>query len=235
MGRSTLAVAALVATSAVAQTELDTRLQKAAATLAEFTGDGSLPVDSLAKAYGVAIIPGLLRGGFMLGGRRGKGVLVVRMPDGTWSNPSFIKVTGGSIGWQIGVEAADTVLVFANQESIRRIGSGKFALGGDASAVAGPAGRHNTAAVTFKSEIYAHVKSHGLFAGASVEGAKLGIDHEANSAYYGSGAARALAAQVAQTPANARRLLLTLEPHDSPRQGSPIEAANAPARTFAIE
>jgi lipid-binding SYLF domain-containing protein len=229
-----VAVAVLAADHAWAQTQLDSRLQEAAATLSEFTGDGSLAVETLTNAYGVAIIPNLLRGGFMLGGRRGKGVLVVRMSDGTWSNPAFVTLTGGSVGWQIGVESADVVLVFANQESIRRIQNGKFALGGDASAVAGPVGRRNTAAVTFKSEIYAYVKSRGLFAGASIEGAKLGIDDDANAAFYGSGETRALGMQTASTPANARRLLLGLEPHGTPRQTGSPDSENTPAQTFPL-
>lgn len=216
-----------------AQTRFDAQLQEAAVTLAEFTSDGTLPLDTVEDAYGIAIIPHLLRGGFILGGRRGKGVLVVRLPDGTWSNPAFITLTGGSIGWQVGVESADVVLVFANQESIRRIGNGKLALGGDASAIAGRAGRRNTAAVTFKSEIYAYVKGRGLFAGASIEGAKLGIDDAANQDYYGSTDARALAPQTSATPANARRLLLGLEQHSGLR--SPSATEDAPAQTFPLE
>ena len=225
----------LVPAAAAAQTPLDARLQETAVTLSDFTGDGSLPIESIEKAYGIAIIPNLLRGGFVLGGRRGKGVLVVRRPDGTWSNPAFITLTGGSIGWQIGVESADVVLVFANQESIKRIEAGKFALGGDASAVAGPAGVRNTAAVMFKSEIYAYVKSRGLFAGASVEGAKLGIEDPANRSFYGDGSAQALGPQTSGTPASVRRLLLGLETATSSRQSGASLPPDAPARTFPLE
>lgn len=229
-----IALVALAAATASAQSGLDARLQDAALTLTEFTGDGTLTAERVASAYGIAIIPKLWRGGFFVGGRRGRGVLVVRTADGSWSNPAFITVTGGSIGWQIGVESADVVLVFANPESIRSIESGKFALGGDASAVAGPVGRRNTAAVTFKSEIYAYVKSKGLFAGASIEGAKLGIDEAANERFYGAGEARALGTQSAVTPADARRFLLGLEPQGQ-RQPGATPAADAPAQTFPLE
>jgi SH3 domain-containing YSC84-like protein 1 len=230
---SALALAVLGTATLSAQTRFDAQLQEAAVTLAEFTSDGTLPLDTVRDAYGIAIIPRVLRGGFILGGRRGRGVLAVRMPDGTWSNPAFVTLTGGSIGWQIGVESADVVLVFANEESIHRIGNGKLALGGDASAVAGHAGRRNTAAVTFKSEIYAYVKGRGLFAGASVEGAKLGIDDASNEAFYAASDARALSNQTSATPANARRLLLGLEQQGGLR--SPSAPETAPAKTFPLE
>jgi hypothetical protein len=113
------------------------------AVLAAFTADDeqAIPAELLARAQGIAVIPHLIRGGFILGGRRGRGVLSVRTANGQWSNPALITLTGGSIGWQFGAESADVVLVFGNDRSNRHISHGKFTLGGDATAVAGPLGR----------------------------------------------------------------------------------------------
>ena len=130
----------------------------AATVLQQFTAndDEAIPAELLQRARGIAIIPNVLRGGFIFGGRRGRGVLIVRSERGDWSNPSFITLTGGSIGGQIGMESTDLVLVFANDNAVKNMSSGKFTLGGDASAVAGPLGRHVTGAVTFKAEVYVY-------------------------------------------------------------------------------
>lgn len=225
----------------------DAKLAAAAAVLDEFSAqeDQGIPTQLLERAYGVAVIPNVIRGGFIIGARRGRGVLVVRTPNGGWSNPSFITLTGGSIGWQFGAESADLVLVFANKESVRNIASGKFTLGGDASAVAGPLGRHAAAAVTFKAEVYSYFRSEGLFAGASFEGARLAIDREMNRAFYAADAeTAALNPQNGQTPASARRFLLALEQAsiDSEEHapepgttGTPKEAPEEEAVTFPLE
>lgn len=190
------------------------RISDAAAALASFTTDDEkgIPAELLARARGVAVIPNLIRGGFILGGRRGRGVLVVRSPSGAWSNPAMITLTGGSIGWQIGAESADLVLVFANDRSVHHIGHGKFTLGGDASAVAGPLGRHTTAALTGKAEVYAYFRSQGLYAGAAFEGARLDVDYDASAEFYAADPrAEPLGEQNGATPAVARRFLLVLE------------------------
>jgi lipid-binding SYLF domain-containing protein len=209
--------------AAHAQTEYDTRLAKAAEVFAAVTSDeqNSIPIELLARAHGIAVIPNVIRGGFILGGRRGRGVLTVRMPNGQWSNPAFITVTGGSIGWQFGAESTDIILVFANERSVRNIAAGKFTLGGDASAVAGPLGRQSTAAVTFKAEVYAYVRSRGLFAGAAFEGAKLDVDEQGGARYYARSMARTLREQNAGTSESVRQFLRTLEGAE--------QAANAPA------
>lgn len=197
-----------------AQPELEERILESIAMLTAFTSgdEEAIPESLLQRARGIALIPGLIRGGFLLGGRRGKGVLSVRSEDDEWSNPAFVKLTGGSIGWQIGVETADVILVFANERAVRNIAEGKFTLGGDASAVAGPMGRHHSAAVTFDSEVYVYVRSQGLFAGAAIEGVRIGLDSVANRAFYGEISSQApLARQSTGTPSAARRLLLNLE------------------------
>lgn len=169
-----------------------------------------IPASLLSEAHGVAIIPDLIKVGFVLGGQRGKGVVVVRQPDGSWRAPTFVTLTGGSIGWQFGAESTDVVLVFANERSIRNIESGKFTLGGDATAVAGPLDKRSTKAVTFKSEVYVYAKSRGLFAGAAFEGARLDIDQEGSAAFYGP-PARPLEAPMAGTPASVQPFLQTLQ------------------------
>lgn len=195
-----------------AQTADDTKLAHAAEVLHDFTADDEqgIPAPLLERAYGIAVIPSVIRGGFFIGGRRGRGVLAVRTPSGEWSNPAFITLTGGSIGWQFGAESTDVVLVFANERSIRNIESGKFTLGGDATAVAGPLDKRSTKAVTFKSEVYVYAKSRGLFAGAAFEGARLDIDQEGSAAFYGP-PARPLEAPMAGTPASVQPFLQTLQ------------------------
>jgi lipid-binding SYLF domain-containing protein len=148
-----------------------------------------IPPALLGNAEGIAIIPGVIKAGFILGGRYGKGILMVRQKDGSWSNPVFITVAGGSIGWQIGVESIDIILVFKSTRSIEGIMKGKFTLGADASVAAGPVGRQASAStdILLKSEIYSYSRSRGLFAGLALDGASIQINHDANEAFYGAG------------------------------------------------
>jgi lipid-binding SYLF domain-containing protein len=140
----------------------------------------------LDDAYGIAVIPGVIKVGLGLGGRHGKGILVVRTSDGQWSYPVFLILTGGSIGWQIGVQSTDIILIFRKKKSVDAILEGEFTLGADASIAAGPVGRHVGAKtdVTFRAEIYSYSQSRGLFAGLALEGAVLQIDHDANEDFY---------------------------------------------------
>lgn len=152
-----------------------------------------IPPALLNNAYGIAVIPGVIKAGFIVGGRFGSGIVVIRdTKTGEWSNPAFIHIAGGSIGWQIGAESIDIVLVFKSKRSVENMMKGKFTLGADASVAAGPVGRQASAAtdIQLKSEIYSYSRSRGLFAGLSVEGASLEVNDEANSAFYGEAAAR---------------------------------------------
>lgn len=153
--------------------------------------ESGIPPALLSNAEGIAIIPGVIKAGFILGGRYGKGILVVRQEDGSWSNPVFITVAGGSVGWQIGVESIDIILVFKSSRSIEGIMKGKFTLGADASVAAGPVGRQASAStdIMLKAEIYSYSRSRGLFAGLAVDGAGIQINHDANEAFYGKGLA----------------------------------------------
>ena len=146
-----------------------------------------IPPALLESSYGIAVIPGVIKVGFIFGGRHGKGVMVVKKEDGTWSDPSFISLTGGSVGYQIGAQSTDIILVFKSKKGVDGITRGKVTLGADLAVAAGPVGRQAEAStdVTLKAEIYSYSRSRGLFAGVSLEGAALLIDHKSNEKYYG--------------------------------------------------
>ncbi|MCA9173555.1 MAG: lipid-binding SYLF domain-containing protein [Planctomycetales bacterium] len=151
-----------------------------------------IPARLLADAHGVAIIPDMIKGGLVVGVRRGHGVVLLRGADGQWQPPAFVTITGGSIGWQAGLQATDLVLVFKNRRSVQNLMRGKLTLGVDASAAAGPVGRTASAATDGRlaAEIYSYSRSRGLFAGVSVDGAKLQLDYRAQEAYYRASSAQ---------------------------------------------
>ena len=201
---SAAALFVLLLAPAEAQRDAE-RFVDSAKVLELFTTDEEhgIPTDILQRARGIAVIPNLIRGGFLFGGRRGRGVLAIRSPNGEWSNPAFVTLTGGSFGAQFGAESADLVLVFANDRAVRNIASGKFTLGGDATAIAGPLGRRTQTAVTGRAEVYVYMHSRGLFAGAAFEGTRLDVDQEASAAFYNNTSGVPLGAQTAETPAAA--------------------------------
>lgn len=148
----------------------------------------SVPPAMLQAAEGIAIFPNMIKGGFILGVNYGKGVLCVRNPDRSWSPPVMVTMGGGSIGFQAGVQAADIVLVFATPRSLQGILNGqKVTLGADASIAAGPVGRSANAGTDARlgAEIYSYARSRGLFAGVSLGGSDLSVDHNADSLLYG--------------------------------------------------
>jgi lipid-binding SYLF domain-containing protein len=148
--------------------------------------DKRIPEALLDKAYAIAVIPEVVKAGLVFGGRYGRGLISVRTADGTWSNPSFISMTGGSVGFQAGVQASDVVLVFRTQRGVDNLVNGKFTLGADASVAAGPLGRTGSAATDQDSaEILSYARSRGLFAGIALDGSVLSIDHNANESVYG--------------------------------------------------
>ena len=148
----------------------------------------TVPPALLSRAYAVAIIPNVVKAAFGIGARRGKGIIVVRQDDNSWSNPAFIKLTGGSFGWQAGVQSTDIILVFKTRKGVDGIENGRLTLGADASVAAGPVGRHTGIAtdIEFKAEVYSYSRSRGLFAGVALEGAGVTMDRKANAAFYGS-------------------------------------------------
>ena len=151
--------------------------------------DKRIPTDLIGNAYAIAVIPDVIKAGFVIGGRHGLGLISVKGSDGTWSNPSFISMTGGSIGFQAGVSSTDVILVFRSERGVDSIVHGKFTLGADASAAAGPVGRTAQASTDaqLKAEIYSYSRSRGLFAGAALDGSVIAIDNDANRSVYGEG------------------------------------------------
>ncbi len=150
--------------------------------------ENCIPTALLDKSQGVLIMPNVVKAGFVLGGRYGQGVLLVRCKDGGWSNPVFVTLTGGSFGWQGGVQSADLVLVFKTAGGVERLlqGKSKLTLGGDASIAAGPVGRQSSAATDamLKAEIFSYSRSRGLFLGLSLEGDGVFVNWNANHNYY---------------------------------------------------
>jgi SH3 domain-containing YSC84-like protein 1 len=145
-----------------------------------------IPRALLHDAQGIAIVPSLLKGGFVIGVKHGRGVVVLRDENGNWRAPSFISITGGSIGWQAGVQSTDVVLVFKTKNSIQGFTSGKFTIGADVAAAAGPVGREASAGTdgTLRAEMYSYSRSRGLFAGASLDGSMISLDNEATALFY---------------------------------------------------
>ncbi|MFT5384792.1 MAG: lipid-binding SYLF domain-containing protein [Saprospiraceae bacterium] len=152
-------------------------------------GEQEIPSELLEMAEAVVIIPKLRKGGFVVGGKFGKGIAIIKNEDGTWSDPAFIKLTGGSLGFQIGYTSSDLFLIFKSRKTLKRLttGKGKFTLGGDVAIAAGPKGRSASANtdLDFKAEIYSYSRSRGIFAGISLDGSELKIDDNANETYYG--------------------------------------------------
>lgn len=169
-------------------TREDARLITATQVLEELraTPDQNVPDWLMQRAYGVAVIPEVIKGAFVFGGRYGKGVLTVRDASGRFSSPIFITLGGGSVGWQVGGTSTDVVLVFVTQRSVEHFARGKFTLGADASVAAGPVGRQTEAAAGIHAEIYSYSRSRGLFAGVALDGTVIAFDRGANNAFYNS-------------------------------------------------
>ncbi|MFZ2054365.1 MAG: lipid-binding SYLF domain-containing protein [Candidatus Aminicenantales bacterium] len=168
-------------------TEAGRRVEEAILVFQEIAGltEEGIPESILRQAHGVAIIPGVVKAAYGIGGEYGRGVLLVR-DKGVWSNPSFVILAGGSLGWQIGIQKSDLVLVFKTRQSIDNIAEGKITLGADASVAAGPVGRgaQATTDLEMKAEIFAYSKARGLFVGISLKGAAIQIDGQSNRDYY---------------------------------------------------
>jgi SH3 domain-containing YSC84-like protein 1 len=149
-----------------------------------------IPAERLRNSQAIAIIPKIVQAGFIFGGRRGTGVLMTHNADGTWSNPVFVNVTGGSLGLQAGAKSSDMVLVFPNRRGLDKVlTGGSLELGGNVTGTAGKTEGRAIATLDDKSgsdTIYAYSRSKGLFGSASFEGAELGLDKPKNREFYGS-------------------------------------------------
>jgi len=175
--------------AASGQAEIQT-VNSSRQTLDEFSSLAieAIPPAMFGRAEGVAIFPDMIKGGFILGVNYGKGVLLVRRPDRTWSPPVMVTMGGGSLGFQAGVQSADIVLIFATPRSLNGILNGqKVTLGADAGVAIGPIGRQANAGTDARlgAEIYSYARSRGLFLGISINGADLSIDNNANAMLYG--------------------------------------------------
>jgi lipid-binding SYLF domain-containing protein len=250
----------LNATGAWAQAREEGRLLMAAQVLDELRAqrDQYIPDRLLERAYAIAVIPDMTKVAFFAGGRHGNGVMVVRDKDGRFSNPTFISMTGGSFGFQWGVQAIDIVLVFTTRKGVEGITGGKFTLGADASVAAGPLGRQASAATdsTFHAEVYSYSRTRGVFAGLALDGTALTMDEDANDAFYRKhvAASEIIAGNVKTSDDAARRFITSVNgstptqtasaapsapaaPAEGPRTDAPASLHPAPsgAQTFPME
>jgi len=164
------------------------RLENATNVVHEIMGmpDKGIPEEVLEHAKCIAVVPHMVKGGFIFGAKGGKGVATCRTANG-WSSPAFITISGGSWGLQIGVEAVDVVLIVQNERGMQKLLSSNFHVGGDASAAAGPVGRHAEAGTDWKmdTEILTYSRAKGVFAGLTLEGASIRQDTDSRHAIYG--------------------------------------------------
>ncbi|MEP7233049.1 MAG: lipid-binding SYLF domain-containing protein [Ginsengibacter sp.] len=178
-------------TPAKSQEKQEDKVEAATQVLKDFSQmKESIPSELLEVTQGIIIVPKLINAGFVLSGKRGKGLAMVKLPGGSWSNPVFVTLTGGGVGLQAGLQSIDLVLIFKNRETLENIGKGSFTLGGDISVAAGPVGRSSSASTDYKleAEVYSYSRSKGLFAGISLNGLAIDIDEKGNSAFYGNDA-----------------------------------------------
>jgi SH3 domain-containing YSC84-like protein 1 len=166
----------------------DDRLDHAGRVLHEIMSapDRGIPEEVLEHAKCIAVVPHMLKGGFVFGAENGRGVATCRTEAG-WSAPAFFTITGGSWGLQIGVEGVDLVMIIQNEEGMKHLINSNFELGGDASAAAGPVGRHASADTDWKlnTEVLTYSRAKGLFAGLTLTGAAIRRDDDSTEATYG--------------------------------------------------
>jgi SH3 domain-containing YSC84-like protein 1 len=160
-------------------------VQDAAEVMREFVISDRIPPRILQQSQGIAVFPGVIQAGFLLGGRRGDGVLILRNQDGSWSNPVLIAITGGSIGLQFGAQSSDVVMAFQDQESIRKVYDSKVRLGGSVSGTAGPVGANAVFPTDTTGNIYSYVRSKGLFGGVSLSGVNISFKDRDTAQLYG--------------------------------------------------
>jgi len=170
------------------QTKAEDRVKDAANVLNEIQAapDQGIPEEVLGSAECVAVVPSMIKGGFVVGARYGRGVSSCRTPKG-WSAPAFFTVAGGSFGLQIGAQAVDLVMLIMNQDGMHNMLSSKFKLGADASVAAGPVGRHAAADTDWKmrAQVLSYSRARGIFAGLELSGASIKQDKDSTRQFYG--------------------------------------------------
>jgi SH3 domain-containing YSC84-like protein 1 len=181
----------LLSTFAIAgssQQDTTTRLQSAAVVMDEIMAapDKGIPEEVLNGAKCIAVVPDMAKGGFIVGGEHGRGVVTCRTAKG-WSAPAFISIGGGNFGFQAGAQSVDLIMLFMNNKGVQGLLSSKFELSGEASATAGPVGRHASAGTDWKmdTEALSYSRTKGLFVGVAVDGAKIQQDKDSTVAIYG--------------------------------------------------
>jgi len=194
----------------------DVIVEEASLVLKEMAASGrdkGFPVELIKGSAGVAIFPGMIKGGVIVGGAYGKGVILAH-DKGQWNGPAFLEISAGSIGLQVGVESMDLILVIKNERGLKSFLASKFKLGADLGVAAGPVGASATAATDaqLKAEIYTYSRSKGLYAGVSLEGAGISSLPTSNKEYYGdvSHTEEILAGQ-GKTPASGLKLIEILK------------------------
>jgi lipid-binding SYLF domain-containing protein len=208
---------------AAEETKTTARLNDAAALFKEImsTPDKSIPQDLLNKSHCIILVPGLKKGGFVIAAKYGRGFVTCRSASGQgWGAPGAVRVEGGSVGLQIGVSSTDLVLLVMNERGMKRLLTTKFTLGGDASVAAGPVGRDATAQTDalMTAEILSWSRSHGVFAGVSVDGSTLRNDIDVNTELYGKPwENRQILNSGLKPPAGAAKLIASLNKY-SPRE-----------------
>ena len=219
----------LAASLSWGQTKEADRLSAAATAFQEImdTPDSSVPTDLLERCECIAIIPSMKKGGFILGGRYGKGLVSCRRDEGKgpWGPPAMIALGGGSFGLQIGVAAVDVVMLVMHRDGIDSLLKSKFTVGGDVSAAAGPVGRAGTAETDayMKAKILSYSRSRGVFAGLELKGAVLQQDRDGNQNLYGKpvGAKDLLISAQEPVPNDAKALIGVLTKYSPARNRKP--------------
>ena len=224
---SMLVIAALFGLPAYAQKDENNRIKNAGKVMVEILNiPDDIPADLLDKAECVIVLPSVMKAAFIVGGSYGRGVMTCRSgPDfsGRWSAPAMMALEGASVGFQIGGQASDFVLLVMNKRGADSILTSQVKLGGDVAAAAGPKGRDAAAAtdVTMRAEVLSYSRSRGLFAGISLEGSTLRPDNDGNERLYAKGttAKEIVINSAIHPPASAKLLLATLN-KKSPRNKS---------------
>jgi lipid-binding SYLF domain-containing protein len=237
---------AVASPEARADAKTDQRLADSQKVFESFSNltEQSIPTWMLERAYGIVVVPRVIKVALSLGGRGGRGVMAVRKPDGTWSDPVFVTLAGVNVGFQFGVQSTDVVLVLMSRESVEGLAGGKVTLGADASVAAGPLGRAAAATTdaTFKAQVLSYSRNEGLFAGVALDGSVISVDDSSNETAYGvSGIlpSQILEGRVASAPAAAQAFTAALTqatskaatpaaaPATQPAAAAPAEPATA--------
>ena len=239
-----LLLSCTIATASLAGERQEGRLLTSTPVLSELMRmpEQNIPTWLLERAYAVAVVPSVIKVGLGIGGRRGKGVLAIRKDNGSWSNPIFVNLTGGSFGFQVGVQSSDIVLVFTSKQSIEGLVGGKVTLGADASVAAGPVGRQSSAAtdIGLTAQVYSYSRASGLFAGVALDGSALTIDASSNESFYGKPgilASEIVRADAPSAPPPAEQFLAAIQRSSTggvpavTASPSPANQSNPPAST----